>query len=227
MNAGAVLALQTNLWSDKPMLFGTELLQAERLPVADAELSFVADFLDSQRAADTMKALIAELAWHREELVMYGRRVTVPRLIAWYGDANAQYRYSGVDHQPLRWTETLTRLRDSVQAACQARFNSVLANRYRDGADAMGWHSDNEPELGPAPTIASLSLGASRRMRFRHRRRSHLPQGFDLPAGSLLVMRGATQDNWQHCITRTAKPVGERLNLTFRLIRDANKDLNV
>ncbi|HBK45083.1 MAG TPA: alpha-ketoglutarate-dependent dioxygenase AlkB, partial [Xanthomonadaceae bacterium] len=103
-------------------------------------------------------------------------------------------------------------------AATGADFNSVLANRYRDGRDAMGWHSDDEPELGPQPLIASLSLGAARRFAFRHRSDPALRLALTLGHGDLLLMAGATQSHYRHALPRTARPVGERVNLTFRRI---------
>lgn len=149
---------------------------------------------------------------------MYGREVAVPRLIAWYGDPGADYRYSGVNHAPEPWSRTLGELRDWLNESCGHHFNSVLANLYRTGGDAMGWHADNEPELGPQPVIASLSLGATRRMRFRRVDRSQQSFHLDLTHGSLLVMQGETQQHWQHAITRTKRVVAPRINLTFRQI---------
>jgi alkylated DNA repair dioxygenase AlkB len=151
---------------------------------------------------------------------MFGKEVPQPRLTAWYGDPAAQYTYSGLTWEPRPWTPTLLDLRRRLEAATDARFNSVLLNYYRDGRDSMGWHADNEPELGAAPAIASLSLGASRRFRLRPYRGglTHPSFSLDLPTGSLLLMRGPTQQHWQHELPKTARPVGPRLNLTFRWI---------
>jgi alkylated DNA repair dioxygenase AlkB len=144
-----------------------------------------------------------------------------PRLTAWYGDATARYSYSGLDLTPQPWTPALLALRTQVEQATGVTFNSVLLNLYRTGQDSMGWHADDEPELGPEPVIASISLGATRRFRLRPRHSQqlpHAPLGLDLPSGSLLVMRGTTQQHWQHAVPKTARPVGPRLNLTFRTI---------
>ncbi len=162
--------------------------------------------------------LDAGLRWHREVLTIFGRRVAVPREMAWHGDPGSAYRYSGVTHEPLPWTPPLSEVRARVQRLTGGRFNSVLANRYGDGADSMGWHADDEPELGPEPVIASLSLGATRKLRFRHRHRERPPLELWLEHGSLLLMRGATQANWQHALPKTARRVGVRINLTFRRI---------
>lgn len=174
-------------------------------------------FLDEQCAADAFAALTAEIVWSQDSMVMYGRRVAFPRLTAWYGDPGAAYTYSGVRNEPRTWTPLLIALRDRVAAAAGARFNSVLLNRYRDGADGMGWHADDERELGPAPVIASLSVGAVRTFELRHRadrERIALP----LASGSLLVMSGATQRHWLHRVPKDARSAGARINLTFRLV---------
>ncbi len=173
--------------------------------------------------ADARQRLLTELAhgtpWEIRHITLFGRRMPQPRLVAWYGDAHARYRYSGESFEPLPWTPALAAVRTLVEAQCRSHFDSVLLNCYRDGRDSMGQHADDEPELGPAPTIASLSLGATRTLTFRHRLRRDLPTvKLDLHCGDLLVMRGDTQRNWKHGITRTRRPVGTRINLTFRRI---------
>jgi len=134
------------------------------------------------------------------------------------GDPDARYRYSGADFQPHPWSELLRPVRDRLQDALDARFNSVLLNRYRNGADSMGWHSDDEPELGHAPVIASLSLGASRRFLLRRREEHARKAEYLLGHGDLLVMGGDTQRYYQHAVPLTTRSQEERVNLTFRLI---------
>jgi alkylated DNA repair dioxygenase AlkB len=169
--------------------------------------------------ADALFArLRGEIAWRQEEIVIFGERRRVPRLVAWHGDPGATYTYSGVLHEPGPWTEALGEIRARVEALSGHAFNAVLLNLYRSGADGMGWHSDDEPELGRNPVVASVSLGALRRFRMRHRRRRELLQELELAHGSLLVMEGATQHHWVHAVPKTARPVGERINLTFRRI---------
>ncbi len=171
------------------------------------------------RQADRLFATLREeLPWTQEVLLIFGRERRVPRLVSWHGDPGARYRYSGVLHEPAPWTAALRAVRNSVEALTGCRFNSVLANLYRDGRDGMGWHADDEPELGPEPVIASVSLGATRRFRLRHRT-SGEARTLELPHGSLLVMSGPLQRHWVHCVPKTALPVGPRINLTFRLIR--------
>ena len=150
---------------------------------------------------------------------MFGREVDTPRLTAWYGDPGVSYAYSGAVHDARPWPPEVARLRDRLHDELGVRFNGVLGNLYRDGRDAMGWHSDDERELGPRPVIASVSLGAARRFRLRHRTSADAPS-LDLPLqhGSLLVMRGDTQRCWRHCVPRTARTCSARVNLTFRRI---------
>jgi alkylated DNA repair dioxygenase AlkB len=203
----------------QPNLFGGEPPggRARVVLERDGVVTYDSRFLDEQSAADAFAALTAEIAWSQDSMVMYGRRVAFPRLTAWYGDPGAAYTYSGVRNEPRAWTPLLTGLRDRVAAAVGARFNSVLLNRYRGGADGMGWHADDERELGPEPVIASLSLGAVRTFELRHRtdrERIALP----LASGSLLVMSGATQRHWLHRVPKDARAAGARINLTFRLV---------
>ena len=162
---------------------------------------------------ELLARLVAETAWEQHDITLFGRTVPTPRLTAWTGDH--AYRYSGVLNAPRPWSPTLAALRDRLVAEVGAPFNSCLANLYRDGSDSMGWHSDDEPELGSQPVIASLSLGARRRFVLRHRA-SGRRWSLDLGAGDLLVMRGESQADYRHAVPKTTRPVGPRLNLTFR-----------
>ena len=189
------------------------------LLLPQAELLFDPAFLGSAEATALLARLTAEAAWEQRAIRIFGQEIPQPRLTAWYGDADARYTYSGLTWEPRPWLPALHRLRQRVEAATGARFNRVLLNQYRTGQDSMGWHADDEPELGPAPAIASLSLGATRRFRLRPRAGlAHAPLSLDLPGGSLLLMRGPTQRHWQHALPKTARPVGPRLNLTFRWV---------
>ena len=189
------------------------------LPLPQADLWFDPAFLPAAEADALLAQLTAEVAWEQRSIRLFGQEIPQPRLTAWYGDPAARYTYSGLAWEPRPWTKTLLTLRQRVEAAASARFNSVLLNLYRDGRDSMGWHADDEPELGSTPAIASLSLGAARRFRLRPRAGlAHPPLGLDLPGGSLLLMRGATQQHWQHALPKTSRPTGPRLNLTFRWV---------
>lgn len=194
---------------------GAQLVKV-RIPDADVVLSLA--WLDLEPATALFRTLHDGLPWTVHRVRLFGRELAAPRLSCWIGDPDAGYRYSGVRHEPVPWPPVLLPLRERLQAETGVAFNSVLANLYRDGRDSMGWHSDDEPELGPAPVIASLSLGAARRFSLRHRRRAGQRVDLELPHGSLLLMRGATQANWQHAVPRTARAVGPRVNLTFRYV---------
>jgi alkylated DNA repair dioxygenase AlkB len=168
-----------------------------------------------------LERLRAELPLAGESYRVVGRTVSAPRLVSWHGDPGTDYVYSGVRHQPGPWTPALAELRAAVEERSGLSFNSALANYYRTGADSMGWHTDAEPEVGPSPAdrwIASLSLGAPRRFILRHRRRRDDRHEWALGAGALLIMRGTTQTHYRHGAPKTTRPVGPRLNLTFRHI---------
>ncbi len=164
-----------------------------------------------------LSVLHQELQWRTDQLAMFGKLVKLPRLQAWYGDDYQQYTYSNLTLTALPFTPSLLSLREKVSDFCQHRFNSVLANYYRDQHDSVGWHSDDEPELGEQPTIASLSFGAQRLFHLKHKvtgEKYKIP----LQSGSLLVMSGPTQHYWQHAILKTRREQPMRINLTFRKI---------
>lgn len=170
------------------------------------------------------EGLLAQTPWQEEDIVVFGKRYKQPRLLAWYGDPGTAYTYSGVLHIPQPWTPLLTQLRKQVEATVGHQFNSVLLNLYRDHRDSMGLHADDEPELGAEPVIASLSFGQSRTFIFKHKRDKSLARvKVPLPAGSLLLMRGQTQQNWKHGIDKERQPCGPRINLTFRTIHQREK----
>lgn len=186
-----------------------------------ADLVLVRDWLEPGPADVLADGLSRVLPWQVHRVRLFGREVDSPRLSCWMGDPGAVYRYSGVRHEPHPWAEALLPIRDRLVRETGVAFNSALANLYRDGRDCMGWHSDDEPELGVQPVIASLSLGATRRFVLKHRRDPGRKLAFDLAHGSLLVMRGDTQGDYRHALPRTSKPVGPRINLTFRRILPA------
>lgn len=187
-------------------------------PLPDADIRHDSGWLDPTAADALQTHLQAAVPWETHRIRMFGRWVDSPRLSCWIGDAGARYRYSGADFLPHPWTPALLHLRDRLQDALGAPFNSVLLNRYRSGADSMGWHSDDEPELGGRPVIASLTLGVARRFLLRRRDNPALKAEFLLRHGDLLVMAGTTQQHYQHALPKTAKVAGERINLTFRQI---------
>lgn len=193
----------------------------ERFEQPDADLLLWKAAFAPAEADRLLAALLDDIDWRSEEILIFGRRRVVPRRVAWHGDPGARYRYSGTAHEPLPWTDLLDAIRDRVETLTGFRYNSVLLNRYRDGRDGMGWHADDEQELGAEPAIASVSLGAPRRFLMRHRRRAGARLALDLAHGDLLLMAGATQHHWLHALPKTARLVGERVNLTFRLVHPA------
>ncbi|MGJ4802576.1 alpha-ketoglutarate-dependent dioxygenase AlkB family protein [Luteimonas sp. SDU82] len=188
---------------------------------AGPDVALLTAWLDPAAATQLFDGLREALPWQVHQVRMFGRAIDAPRLSCWIGDEDAAYRYSGVRHAPHPWPAALRPLRARLAGETGIDFNSVLANLYRDGRDCMGWHSDDERELGQRPLIASLSLGAERRFLLRHRQDPARRLALALPHGSLLLMRGDTQAAWRHALPRTARPVGARINLTFRLIAPA------
>jgi len=188
--------------------------QSFDLPDADVRL---AQFCDEGAAHEWFCRLHDEIAWEHHHLRIFGREIVAPRLSCWVGDADAVYRYSGTRFAPHAWTPALTELR-AVLLAQGDGCNSVLCNLYRDGRDSMGWHSDDEPELGAEPVILSFSFGAVRRFRLRHRKRPELRLELELPSGSLLRMAGTTQRHYRHDLPKTSQQVAARINLTYRRV---------
>jgi len=164
------------------------------------------------------KVTFRHIAWRHDQIFIYGHYRYQPRYTAWHGDANSEYTYSGIHLKPQAWNPCLESMRDRIQTVANTGFNSVLLNWYRDGEDAMGWHADNEFELGPEPTIASVSLGAVRDFHLRSidkRWKISIP----LAHGSLLLMQGAMQHHWQHALPKRLRVKESRVNLTFRQVR--------
>ncbi|UAA39559.1 alpha-ketoglutarate-dependent dioxygenase AlkB [Paraneptunicella aestuarii] len=192
-----------------------ELIRFPQLP--DAELAYYPQFLAVERADHYLTVLRESLAWKQEQIQLYGKSHLIPRLQAWYGDPEAKYQYSGLPMQPVPWTKELLELKLQCEYQLTCSFNSVLANWYRDGNDSMGFHADNEPELGAQPVIAAVSLGQERVIRFRHKNKKDT-LALHLQHGSLLVMAGNTQSYWQHGISKSKRTLNDRISLTFRRV---------
>ena len=184
----------------------------------DADVRLYMGFLPPSSADRLLRELLETTDWRQESFRLYGKDIQFPRLTAWYGDEGAGYVYSGIKNAPLPWTSTILEVKRAVEPACAVVFNSVLLNRYRTGRDSVSWHADDEPEFGEQPVIASVSFGGTRTFQFKHKTRKELKASVELIHGSLLIMRGGTQTNWLHQIPKIAKPVEERLNLTFRVV---------
>jgi len=191
----------------------------DQLPIADADISIHHRVELGQYYDELLHELIDITTWRQEKITLYGKAHRQPRLSAWYGNRESIYTYSGITLQPRSWSQTLLKIKARVESRVAQDFNSVLLNYYRDHRDSMGMHSDDEPELGKRPVIASLSLGEERTLLLRHRYRKDLKTlKLPLPSGSLLVMKGETQSFWKHGIAKQRYPCGPRVNLTFRSI---------
>ena len=192
--------------------------QAFDLP--DAKVEYFSGMFEERHATSLLDALIGKVEWVQNTIRFYGKESPVPRLEAWYGDAGKSYSYSGIRMDPNPWIDELLEIKKAIEPIAGTRFNSVLINYYRDGRDRVAWHSDDEKELGQNPVIGSVSLGAERRFKLRHknyRKNGHQAE-IMLVHGSLLVMKGPTQHFWKHEVPRTVRSVGKRINLTFRVI---------
>lgn len=190
----------------------------ERILLRDAQLDYYPSFYTQTAADQLFDQLLQQTAWRQDAITIAGVQRLQPRLSAWYGDANAEYTYSGLRLTPTIWNEELRSIKHAIEAHSGYRFNSVLLNYYRDQHDSMGWHSDDEPELGRQPVIASLSLGGVREFILKHKFDKQLRYKIPLTHGSLLIMSGNTQSHWQHAIAKEKYPCAARINLTFRQI---------
>jgi alkylated DNA repair dioxygenase AlkB len=195
---------------------------AEALDLPDGDVVFRPTFFPTAEADRLFQDLLATTAWRQEGIKLYGKPIDIPRLTAWYVDEGTAYTYSGIVNDPLPWTPALFVVKRAIEAPAGVVFNSVLLNRYRTGKDSVAWHSDDEPEFGRNPVIASVSFGGTRTFQFQHKSRKELKASVELTHGSLLVMRGSTQHHWLHRIPKTTEQVSERINLTFRVVRTAS-----
>lgn len=168
-----------------------------------------------QDAADWFAYLQHQLPWQADEVRIYGKHHVLKRLVVWYGDAGQNYQYSGIERIALLWSEAMLQLKHYIEQLTQSQFNSCLANFYPSGNEGMGWHSDDDMSLASETTIASLSFGASRKFYLRHKQ-SQEKVSLALNSGQLIVMRGTTQQHWQHQIPKMLRVHEPRINLTFR-----------
>jgi alkylated DNA repair dioxygenase AlkB len=188
-------------------------------PHPDLPLVATMRLLDETAAADLCHRVLAETPWNDGSYLAGGRRFQLPRLQTWFSDPGVAYRYADNLLNSHPWTPILLDLKQQVEALCNTTFNAVLVNLYRDGQDAVGWHADDEPDLGPAPIIASLSLGAVRRFSLRPKTDpSAAPLSIPLPAGTLLLMSPPLQRDWEHAVLAEADVTEPRINLTFRRV---------
>ena len=201
--------------------------QIPKQSVDRKNFQLVSPFIAESEADALFAHLLNEVLWADEYVRMFGRSVRSPRRVCWYGDSGTPYVYSGRRHEATGWLPVLETLRDRLVIELGAPFNFVLANLYEDHQDSMGWHSDNEPELGAEPVIASVSLGATRTFKVRPANKTpgqrRTSCSLALSHGSLLVMAGNSQARYQHALPKVTQSCGPRINLTFRQVqpRDA------
>jgi alkylated DNA repair dioxygenase AlkB len=185
----------------------------------DSEIDYYPDFFDTQKANELFEKLKTEVPWQQDDITVYGKTHPQPRLTALYGNEGKAYGYSNIIMQPHSWSPLIMFIKNEIEDVSPHNFTTVLLNKYRNGKDSNGWHSDNEKELGRNPIIASVSFGAERVFQLKHNTIKELRQNITLQHGSLLVMKGTTQHFWKHQIPKTAKEIGARINLTFRIIK--------
>lgn len=189
------------------------------LDLPDAEIIYYPQLFDKEQADTIYYELLKEIAWQQDNITVYGKTHPQPRLTALYGNDGKPYSYSNITMQPKPWNSLLQKIKYYIEASTECQFTTVLLNQYRDGKDSNGWHADNEKELGTNPIIASLSLGEERVFQLKHNTISEAKKNIILEHGSLLLMKGSTQHFWKHQIPKTTKPIGNRINLTFRSIK--------
>jgi len=182
---------------------------------SDGEAIYHGPIFDHSDANEFFQTLLAEIPWRHDEAIMFGKRIVTDRKVAWFGDENYSYTYSGHKHVALKWTDSLLAIKAVVEKIADYTYNFCLLNLYEDGTQGVGWHHDSEKSLGKNANISSVSFGAERRFDFRHKQ-SREKESIILEHGSLLIMRGSTQSNWQHQIPKTKKITSPRINLTFR-----------
>ena len=189
------------------------------IEIPDAEVFLYPTLLSCHEADQLFDTLKNNIIWEKQKIKLYGEVHDVPRLTAWYGDPNKSYIYSGIKLNTNPWNAVLLKIREKIEKISKIKFNSVLLNLYRSGSDSVSWHSDDEPELGKNPVIGSLSLGETRQFQMKHKFNRDLKQKILLQHGSFLLMRGKTQHHWLHQIPKRKNFKGERINLTFRVIK--------
>ncbi len=191
------------------------------LPIG-GEVFYMPGFLSTKEAKHLYTDLEEKIIWQHDEFFMYGKRIITKRKVAWYGSKAFQYTYSNRTRTALLWNQKLLEIKNVLESKTGENFNSCLLNLYPAGSDGMGWHSDDEKELKPLATIASLSLGSDRKFSFKHRLTKETVS-LTLQNGSLLLMKGTTQKHWLHQLPKTKKNIGPRINLTFRSIIDTDE----
>lgn len=188
------------------------------LGLPDSDITYYPNFFSDQESVKYFSLLRKETLWQQDDITLFGKTHLQPRLTALYANNSKPYSYSGITMHPSVFTSSLVQIKHKIEILIHQKFTSCLLNLYRNGKDSNGWHADDEKELGKNPVIASVSFGAERTFHFRHKTKKDQKHKLVLESGSLLLMQGKTQHFWKHQLPKTRKPVGERVNLTFRII---------
>jgi alkylated DNA repair dioxygenase AlkB len=197
-------------------LFGSD----EYYEFPEELLEYTDQFLRGKEATELQENLMVSTPWKQNTQKMYDKTVLTPRLTAWYGDSSKMYHLGNNDFTVNEWSPELIALKEKIETYSEHKFNSVLLNLYRDGNDSVAWHRDKESELGKRPVIASISLGQVRNFDFRKVDNHQQKYSIALRNGSLLIMKGDLQLNWEHRIAKSSKLMKPRINLTFRFIKE-------
>lgn len=191
-----------------------------KIDLPQSDIVYFRNFLSGDRACHLMEILRASVAWQQDDIRVFGKTYPQPRLTALYGNNGQPYSYSNITMHPLEFTPELKELKEQIeQLIPPIQFTTCLLNLYRNGKDSNGWHADNEPSLGRNPVIASVSLGEERMFHLKHKDNPEWKHKILLENGSLLIMKGSTQHHWLHQLPKTNRDIGERINLTFRVIK--------
>ncbi|MAM19126.1 MAG: alpha-ketoglutarate-dependent dioxygenase AlkB [Christiangramia sp.] len=193
-------------------------MKNQRIALPDSEITYYLDFYSKNQTEEYLRYFENADFWKQEPIKIFGREILQPRLTALFGEENTSYTYSGLQMKPLHFPDILLKIKEDCEKLSNSKFNICLANCYRNGQDSMGWHSDDEKELGKNPTIASVSFGAERSFHFKHRHEAQIKHKMVLQNGSVLIMSGATQHFYKHQVPKTKKPLPLRVNLTFRKV---------
>jgi len=208
---------QLDLFGNPVPSKGIGVEQTGNIHIRNGEYVYIPGFFNQLESIRFLKSLREKVIWKQESMNMYGKKVEFPRLMAWYSYDNMPYSFSGISLNPNPWTEEILEIKHRIEPLANIIFNRALLNLYRNGKDSVSWHADDEPELGQNPIVASVSFGATRKLQLRHNITREKIE-FHLTNGSLLIMKGELQHYWQHQVPKTQNKIGERINLTFRVM---------
>ncbi len=189
-----------------------------RLDMPDAEVVYYPLFFNKETSDELYQELLNSINWQQDHITVFGKRHLQPRLTALYANNNRSYSYSNITMNPHPFTQELLQIKDKIEAISNTAFTTCLLNLYRNGQDSNGWHADNEKELGKNPIIASVSFGEARWFHFKHKKHTNMKRKILLEHGSLLIMKGTTQEHWLHQVPKTKKEISSRINITYRVL---------